>query len=129
VDSEDLLAYSILESARLVHGTLGPGFVESIYGRGLMVELKGKGFQVERERVIKIWYAACCVGKHRLDLIVNQTAIIELKANRSIIPVHVAQVLSYLYATDYPFGLVLNFGTIELQWEIVRPDRNRGVGR
>jgi len=97
---------------------------------GLTVELKGNGFEVECERVIKIWYGSCCVGKHRLDLIVNQAAIIELKASRSIIPVHVAQVHSYLHATDYPFGLVLNFGTIELQWEMVRADRSRGgIGR
>ena len=48
MDSEDRLAYGILESARLVHTTLGPGFVESIYGRGLTVELKEKGFEVER---------------------------------------------------------------------------------
>jgi len=49
MDSEDRLAYAILESARVVHSALGPGFVESIYGRGLTVELKGNGFEGTRE--------------------------------------------------------------------------------
>jgi PD-(D/E)XK nuclease superfamily len=94
--------YRILQAARAVHSALGPGFIESIYGRALAAELKGNGFQVERERAIKIWYGLCLVGKH------------------SIIPVHVAQMNSYIHACNYTLGLVLNFGTTELQWEAVR---------
>jgi len=51
---------------------------------------------------------------------IDDFVIIELKAGRCIIPVHVAQVRSYLHASAYPFGLLLNFGTTELQWEIIR---------
>jgi GxxExxY protein len=120
--SEDCVVYRILEAARTVHATLGPGFIESIYGRALRAELKGSGFQVDREKAIKIWYGRCLVGKHRLDLVVDQSVIIELKANRGIIPIHVAQLRSYLHASDYPLGLILNFGLTELQWERIQQD-------
>jgi len=122
VDSEDRIVYRILEAAHTVHKSLGPGFIESIYHRALTVELKAQGFQVERERAIRIWYGASLVGKHRLDLVVDGSVIIELKANRSIIPVHIAQMQSYLHASQMPFGLLLNFGTASLQWEVIRSD-------
>jgi GxxExxY protein len=120
VDSEDRLLYRILEAARIVLATLGPGFIESIYGRALTVELKKNGFEVDREKAIKIWYGPSLVGKHRLDLLVDRSVIVELKSNRGIIPVHIAQMHSYLHASNLLFGLLLNFGTTELQWEIVR---------
>ena len=110
---QDCLVYRILEAARVVHATLGPGFVESIYGRALGAELKAGGFQVDREKAIKIWYGSFIVGKHRLDLVVGESVIVELKANRGIVPVHVAQVRSYLHASAYPLGLILNFGLTE----------------
>ena len=80
VDSEDQLLYRILAAARLVHGTLGSGFMESIYGRALGVELRNSGLQIDREKTIRIWYGPCLVGKHRLDLLVGRSVIIELKA-------------------------------------------------
>jgi GxxExxY protein len=116
--------YRILEAARVVHSTLGPGFIESIYGRALAAELKASGFQVDRERVIKIWYGLCLVGKHKLDLVVNNSVFIELKASKGIIPVHLAQMNSYIHASNYPLGLLLNFGTTELQWEAIRSARS-----
>jgi GxxExxY protein len=119
---QDCLVYRILEAARVVHATLGPGFVESIYGRALGAELKAGSFQVDREKAIKIWYGSLIVGKHRLDLVVGESVIVELKANRGIVPVHVAQVRSYLHASAYPLGLILNFGLTELQGERIERD-------
>lgn len=113
----DQVIYRILKAARVVHTTLGPGFIEKIYTRALIAELTDDGFQVEREKTIKIWYGPRLVGKHRLDLLVDGAVIIELKANHGLIPVHVAQMKSYLHATAFPFGLLLNFGATELQWE------------
>jgi len=112
--------YRILDAARGVHAALGPGFVESIYGRALTAELKNNAFHVDREKPIKIWYGPYLVGKHRLDLVVDHSVIVELKANRGIIPIHIAQMNSYLHASNFPVGLLLNFGTTELQWEIIR---------
>jgi len=119
--SQDVV-HRILKAARTVHCALGPGFVESIYGRALGAELKAAGFQVQREITIKVWYGPWVVGKHRLDLVVDYEVIIELKANRGIIPVHVAQLRSYLSASSYPLGLILNFGLTELQWERIERD-------
>jgi GxxExxY protein len=95
VNHEDQLVYRILEAAHTVHSSLGPGFIESIYNRALTIELKTQGFRVDRERTIRIWYGPSLVGKHRLDLVIDDSVIIELKANRSIVPVNVAQMNSY----------------------------------
>jgi GxxExxY protein len=111
--------YRILDAARTVHTTLGPGFIESIYARALALELRSRDFHIDRERTIKIWYGPSLVGKHRFDLIVNHVVIIELKAGRSIAPIHIAQMRSYLHASSLAFGILLNFGTTELQWEVV----------
>ena len=125
MDSGERLVYRIVEAARTVHYELGPGFIESIYARALVAELKTRGLQVKREMLITIRYASIVVGKHRLDLVVDGTVIVELKANRGIVKVHLAQMNSYLHATGYPFGVILNFGTPELEFELIpspRPD-------
>ena len=119
MESDERLVYQIIDAARTVHSALGPGFLESIYGRALVAELKTKGFQVEREKLIKIWYATSVVGKHRLDLVVGNTVVVELKANRGIVRVHTEQMNSYLHATNYPFGVILYFGMPELEWEMI----------
>ncbi len=107
----------ILDAALAVHSCLGCGFIESIYGRALAAELRKHDLRIEREKLIKIWYGSHVVGKHFLDLVVNETVIVELKATTGIIPVHSAQMRSYLHATGYSAGLILNFGRPELQWE------------
>jgi len=119
--------YRIVEAARTVHHELGPGFIESIYARALVAELKSRNLQVQQEKLIKIRYASIVVGKHRLDLVVDDTVIVELKANRGIISVHVAQMNSYLHAAGYPFGLILNFGTPELEFELIPSQKLDGA--
>ncbi len=107
-----------------MHGELGPGFIESIYGRALITELKNTGLHVEREKLIKIWYASSVVGQHRLDLVVDQAVIVELKANRGLVNVHAAQMNSYLHATNYPLGVILNFGMPALEFEMIPSAKN-----
>ena len=116
-------AYRIVEAARVVHRTLGPGFLESIYGRALVAELRSRGMPIEREKQIKIWYGAQLVGKHRLDLVVEGSVVVELKANRGIVGAHAAQVRSYLQASGHPYGLIINFGMPELEWELIQVPR------
>jgi GxxExxY protein len=113
-------AYRIVEAARLVHRTLGPGFLENIYGRALVLELRSRGLSIEREKQIKIWYGVQLVGKHRLDLAVDASVIVELKANRGIVGAHQAQMRSYLQAAGLPYGLIINFGMPELEWELIQ---------
>ena len=117
--TDEKILHEIVQLARKVHLELGPGYVESVYVRALISELKSNGFRIEREKLIKIWYGSQLVGRHRLDLLVNSEIIIELKANRGILPLHLAQIRSYLHATEYPLGLILNFGATALEWEVV----------
>lgn len=119
MSANEQLAHAIVKAARAVHSELGPGFIEHIYARALVTELKTQGLQVEREKIIKIWYGSTLVGKHRLDLVIADSIIVELKASRGIIKVHMAQMNSYLHATDYPLGLILNFGMPELEYELM----------
>ena len=120
VQSTDQLVHRIVQSARSVHTTLGPGFIESIYSRALAAELKNEEFRVEREKLIKIWYRSLLVGKHCLDIVVNDAVILELKASRGIVPAHTAQMKSYLHASHFSLGLILNFGLPELEFELIR---------
>lgn len=121
-EAADQLVQHIVCAARKVHSSLGCGFVESVYSRALVTELKQSDFRIEREKLIKIWYKSQVVGKHHLDLVVNETAVVELKAARAIIPVHTAQMKSYLHATHYSIGMILNFGMPELEWELLQSD-------
>jgi GxxExxY protein len=114
----DALVREIVNAAKLVHETLGPGFLESIYARALLSELRNRGLAIERERQVKIWYGSQVVGKHNLDLIIERTAIVELKANHGLVPIHAAQLRSYLHATDCAVGILVNFGMSGLQWEV-----------
>ena len=113
------LLLEIVNAATRVHETLGPGFLESVYSRALLSELRGRGLAIERERQIKIWYGTLVVGKHTLDLIVERSVVVELKANQGLAPIHAAQLRSYLQATDCSCGILLNFGTPALQWEVL----------
>ena len=119
VNENDNPAFEIVEAARKVHRTLGPGFLESIYNKALVAELRTSGIPVQREKQIKIWYGSQVVGQHRLDIVVGDV-IVELKANRGIVGVHKAQMRSYLQASSQSCGVIINFGMPELEWELVR---------
>src|SRR5947209_2648639 len=88
--ADDQLLFRILAAARAVHEALGPGFVENTYARALLSEVSRK-FHVDRDKTIKIWHGSVLVGRHRLDLVVDHSVIVELKAGRAIIPLHLAQ--------------------------------------
>ena len=113
------LTGQVIGAAMEVHRVLGPGFLESIYHRALVHELKLRGLNVETERAIDIRYKDARVGVHRLDLIVETSVVVELKAVSNIADAHVAQVLSYLKATRLQVALILNFGGPSLVWRRV----------
>jgi|SRR5579884_1995203 len=115
--TDEQLTLEIVNAARAVHSALGPGFVEGIYSRAFGLEMRERDLIVQREKLIRIIYGSSIVGRHYLDLVVENRAIVELKSARAIIPVHEAQVRSYLAATAYPFALIINFGTTELEWK------------
>ena len=99
----------IIGCAIEVHKQLGSGLGERFYQRALLMELDKKGLSVETEKEIKIYYDGKKIGVHRLDLVVNNTVLVELKAARELDAIHQAQVLSYLKASGLKIGLLLNF--------------------
>ena len=99
----------VIGAAIEVHRVLGPGFLESVYEEALCVELQLRGIPFRRQPVVAISYKGRLVGEGRLDLLVSNTLIVELKAVENLAPIHEAQVLSYLKMTSHTLALLINF--------------------
>lgn len=108
LEHEDLTD-KIIGCAIEVHKKLGPGFLESIYENAFIIELQKQHLQGERQREVVIKYDRIEVGRHRLDLIIDDTIVVELKAAKNIEDVHFAIVKSYLKALGKEHGLIINF--------------------
>jgi GxxExxY protein len=104
----------IIAAAKQVHRYLGPGFEEVIYQRALSLELQAQGLEFSREVWIDVQYRDVNVGKKRVDFIV-EGVMVEIKAKSELEDVHFVQALSYLKASGYRVGLLLNFGASRLQ--------------
>ena len=100
----------ILQAFYTVYNTLGYGFLEKVYENALALELKQRGFQVEQQAPVHVYYAGQPVGKYFADLLVENQVIVELKTAEAISTAHEAQLLNYLRATGIEVGLILNFG-------------------
>ena len=94
---------------------MGPGFLEEVYELALCVELRLRGVPFERQKPTKVEYKGEYVGEGRLDLLVNNRLVVELKAVRELAPIHSAIVLSYLKATDRRLALLINFKVSRLR--------------
>ena len=104
------LSESILKVFYEVYNELGYGFLEKVYQNAMYFELKSKGFKVEAQRQIKVYYKNVLVGDFYADLIVENLIILELKACDHLVKAHYSQTLNYLKATNIEIGLLLNFG-------------------
>ncbi len=107
--SIDELTRQIIGAAIEVHRHLGPGFEESIYEAALAVEFDLRGIVFERQVPVQVVYKGKSVGERRVDFIVGQSVLVELKAVEGIASVHKAQVHSYLKITKLKIGLLMNF--------------------
>ncbi|HEY8943880.1 MAG TPA: GxxExxY protein [Polyangiaceae bacterium] len=116
----DLLAREVVGAAIEVHRVLGPGFVESVYAEALAVELGRRSVPFEREVLMHIQYKGFCVGEGRVDLLIGQRLIVELKAVEALASIHLAQVVSYLKAFDCRLGLLITFNVRLLKTGIRR---------
>jgi len=103
------LSSRILEAAVAVHKALGPGFLESIYQKAMEVALTYRDIPFDRQKEIHIFFEEVDVGPHRIDLVVCNQIIVELKAVKALEHIHFAQLRSYLRATGLHVGLLLNF--------------------
>jgi GxxExxY protein len=88
---------------------MGPGFLETVYRRALLMDLKRSNIKAETEKEIAVKYEGIEVGMHRLDIIVEGTVIVELKTVDELSRAHYAQVRSYLRATNLTLALLVNF--------------------
>jgi GxxExxY protein len=105
----DRITDTIIGAAIEVHRTLGPGFLESAYEAALDVELASRAIPFERQKAVPLLYKGRHVADHRLDFVVGNLVIVELKAVEVIAPIHTAQVISYLAASQLRLGLLINF--------------------
>ncbi len=116
-DATDLIIGSAIE----VHKELGPGLVESVYQRCLYHELECCGIAVRKEVVMPLAYKGIRLDHvYRLDLLVDNQIVLELKVVEKLNPVHAAQLLSYLRMGGYPLGVLINFNVTLLKQGIKR---------
>ncbi len=98
-----------------MHRELGPGFIETVYENALAIELRARDLQHARQLHVPVVYRGVEVGLHRLDLLVDDTIVVELKAMKEIADAHFAVVRSYLRASGCTHGLILNFAKPTLE--------------
>jgi GxxExxY protein len=99
----------VIGAGLAVHRELGPGFLESIYGRALAIELRCRNMRLDEQHGMAVRYRGEVVAHHRLDLLVERCVVVEVKAVKKLRPIHQAQLLSYLKASGYRVGLLMNF--------------------
>ena len=108
---EKELSYKIVGCAIQVHKVLGSGYMEKLYERALLVELEENGLKAESQVPVQVHYKNILIGDYKIDILVENKVIIELKACSKIIPVHEAQLIQYLCASGIKIGYVINFGS------------------
>ena len=104
------LTKTIIKTFYEVYNELGYGFLEKVYQNSLYLELKNKGYKVEAQKKISVYYKGTEVGEYYADLLVEDLIILELKAAECIVKDFENQILNYLRGTDCEVGLLLNFG-------------------
>jgi len=111
------LSRKIIGVAIKVHKELGPGFLENIYEEALKIEFSEHNLRFDSQKEIKVKYLGTEIGTHRLDLLVENKVIVEMKAIKELNDIHFAQLRSYLKATGLKVGLLLNFAkpTLEIK--------------
>jgi GxxExxY protein len=114
LEHEDLTE-RIIGAAIEVHRRLGPGFLESVYEKAVMIELKQRGLAMQDQMEVVIAYDGQEVGRHRVDIFVDDTIVVDLKAIRNLEDIHFAIVRSQLKAVDRQHGLLLNFAKVTLE--------------
>jgi GxxExxY protein len=112
---------AVVDAAMKVHSALGPGLLESAYAICLKHELVKRGFKVASEVPLPVIYDGVRLeAGYRLDLVVEDTVVVELKAIEALAPIHQAQIISYLKLSSKPIGLLINFHSLHLKDGIKR---------
>jgi GxxExxY protein len=114
-EDDERIAHAIIGAAIEVHRLLGPGFLESVYRKALKYELALRGYLSEEEVCLTVQFKDLQIDGQRVDLLVERRVIVELKCAEKFAPIHDAILLSYLKATKFRLGLLLNFKTVVLK--------------
>ena len=109
------LSYRVVGCGQKVHRALGPGFPESVYHKAMCYELIDAKIPFDSERAVDVRYLDKPCGQFRIDLLVNEQIILELKAMDRLNDTHLAQALSYLKASGLKLAILMNFGTASLE--------------
>ena len=110
------LASQVGQIAYRVHEYFGNGLLEKVYESALEHRLVKAGYKVERQRPLKVFDEdGYCVGEYFVNMLVNDSLIVELKATKALAPEHFAQILNYLKLTKSPVGLLVNFGSYKFE--------------
>ncbi|HPD82805.1 MAG: GxxExxY protein [Alphaproteobacteria bacterium] len=122
IDEEtNLLSKEILDASFYIHTHLGPGLLESVYEDSLKHVLEQKGFNVEKQKILPIKFDGLAIESgFRIDLLVNSKVIVELKSCERLLPVHEAQLHTYLKLSGVTLGLLINFNVKSLKDGIKR---------
>jgi len=104
------LTERIIKAFYTVYNILGYGFLEKVYEKALLLELKKQDLQAVSQKSIKVFYDNEIIGEYFADILVEDKVIVEIKAAKTIADEHEAQLLNYLKATSIEVGLLLNFG-------------------
>jgi GxxExxY protein len=119
--TEEQIGHGIIGAALKVHSAVGPGLLESAYETCLLYELEKQGLSVQRQVLIPIRYEELTIDNgYRTDLLVGGQVVVELKALETILPIHRAQLLSYLRLGGFKLGYLLNFNVAHMRDGIVR---------
>jgi GxxExxY protein len=119
------LARRVIDAAVEVHRHLGPGYAESVYENALAMELAAREISFERQAGFTVEYKGQRVGEGRIDLLVEGTLVVELKAVEQLTEIHTSQAVSYLKATGLPLALLINFDVPLLMRGVKRVVRNQ----
>lgn len=106
------LSYEIVGVAIKVHKSLGPGLLENVYEKCMVYELMKQGYQVKTQVPVKVKYDEIEIDSElKIDILINDCVVVELKTVEKILPVHEAQLMSYMKLLEKPQGLLINFYT------------------
>ena len=115
------ISYQIRGAVFDVYNELGPGLMENVYEKALIIELLNRGLHIENQVPIEVLYKGFDLGlQYRLDLLVNKQVIIELKSVEILLPVHHKQLITYLKLAQKPLGFLINFNTNSIKDNIIR---------
>ena len=120
------LTEKIIGCAYRVYNKMGFGFLESVYEKCLLIELKKERLRIESQKDITVNYENEVVGEFKADIVVEDTIILELKSVKQITQAHEVQLVNYLVATGKPVGLILNFSEQKVEVKRKVKDLNQG---